>query len=418
MKSRTIRKMIGTMLGVAIAAYIGIARIPPSSIAFEAPKRGGLEQKIEHTYKQQELIPSNVKTEYETQLESLKDSKGEGIFQDWEINALEKVGVDVEYVKKLSSKYNALEIIILDQAKVSLEGIEAFLHVMESIKDKKGQSLNKYEINDLVFTKIREGLSLSAESVKDLAQVEDENGNKAFEKKEILELARADVPAFYAKSMICEKDKKGNQKYTIFEIKRLYQLGFSKENLPDFKDTDKPNAIIVYPTSDEFDSFERKESINFFKKIQSKYDINLVITPTEDRVYEAIDSTPDVKLLILNGHGSPEDLFLGGNNLTIGEMEMPEFEEYRLDKSDKELQKYLNKLSSDAVIFICSCSTAEGGSDKDNFANFIIKNSGGRKVIASKDKFSAKDIEVLSLYPFNLRITLKESGKDLTYTNK
>lgn len=411
MKLGTIKKIIRTMLSVATVAYVVIASPPPPSMAFEAPKRGGLEQKIEHYQEQQELIPSNAKTEYKTQLEILKDTKGERIFQDWEISTLEREGVDVEYVKRLSSRYTTLEIILLNQAKVSLDDINT-LESIKDIKDKKGQSFNKYEINYFIFKRLKKDLPLSIESFKDLAQVEDENGNKAFEKKEILELAGVGVPASYAKSMICEKDKKGDQKYTAFEIKRFYQLSFSKENPPDFKDTDKPNAVIVYPTSDLTDSFETEESITFFKNIQSRYDINLVITPTEDRVYKAIESTPDVKLLVLNGHGSPEDLELGYK------IELPEFEKYLLDKSDKELSKYLEHLSTDAVIFICSCLTAEGGSDKDNFANFVIKNAGGRKVIASKHKFSAKDIKVLSLYPLNLRILSKETGEDWTYTNK
>lgn len=213
------------------------------------------------------------------------------------------------------------------------------------------------------------------------------------------------------------KNKDGTFRFDRVEVRRFAQLGYTKDNLPDFIDTEKPNAVIEYPFKDWNGAFESEESINIFKYLQETYDIMLVIAKKEQKVYNAIDKILDktIEFLMLSGHGSKKDITL--NEEDAEDSEGANNEEYTFDKSDTELSTYLNKLSLSAVIFLNSCNNAEGGKEeKDNFANFVIDKAGGRKIMASKDGFKSSHMNIESLYPFDIRII--KDGKDITYSNK
>lgn len=350
-----------------------------------------LEQKINENFR------------YEQILENVKNKEGKPALKKEDIKLLKIFNIPLDYAQTLAKDFSCIEIYLFHSKGISLDYINSLkdicdgttiydlyslgvitpgeIELLKSVKRNDKPIWNGNDIRRIIYdeTKIRKIKEKDAETLQGLADV---------------------------------KDEKGGFKFSSLEVRILYKLGFDKDNLPQFKDGKKPNAIIVYPTSDWNGAFETEASIKLYDKIKNQYDTKMIITGVEQKVYEAINSTPDVKLLILSGHGSPEILSLGDKDPRIAEGQKSE--EYKIDKSDNEFSMYLNKLDPDAVIFLNSCSNADGGKDKENLANFVSKYAGGRKVIASKVPFSGSDVTVKSLYPFNVQI--KVEGKDVTYS--
>jgi hypothetical protein len=181
-----------------------------------------------------------------------------------------------------------------------------------------------------------------------------------------------------------------------------------------FKDTEKPNALIVYPIIDNGSYYNIKDGIKFLKNVISGYDVQLIIAKDENEVYNAIDYVPNIEFLCLAGHGTKHNLILS-----------KEREKGEIDTSDSELADHLRKLNPDAVIYLLSCSTGEGGSKELNLANKIAEWSDNKKVIsfttimkAGSRGFTSKrtlggiyDL-IKSYYPFDM---LKN---DSVYSNK
>jgi len=293
-----------------------------------------------------------------------------------------------------------------------------YLQGLISIQDKQGKSIfTEEDIMNLLFKRNEFGNLLEIRKfpikyLQDLAEIKDEKGDLAFNGKDVVGLAIGKVPLEYAQDFAAKK--KDMPGITGFKIRRLYQLKFDKENAFKFEDTFKPNAIFVYPTRDPVASFETLHSIIFFEIMQKHYDIRLVIAENENDLYRAIDKTPNVELLFLAGHGFKQRMLLGDQ--ACSDIPEKDKERYQIDFSDTELSAYLKKLNPDAIIFLNSCSLAEGGKKAKNLANFIMNHADGRKVISSEIPFSSREIKVKSIYPFDAKIIL--FGRDFTYTNK
>jgi len=190
-----------------------------------------------------------------------------------------------------------------------------------------------------------------------------------------------------------------------------------------FQDTIKPNAILVQPVADNVNAFKSRKAIEFYDQLFDAYDVKVVFADEESDVYAAIDTTPDIKALIITGHGYMDHLRLGHEN----------DEKARIDTTDSELKDYFAKLDLDAVIFLNSCSTAKDkmlvevtySADQpsipmvlkmNNLAYWITRWANGRKVIAAKEDFKSQHIQLVSAYPLDLNIII--DGKDITYKSK
>ncbi|MBM3200182.1 hypothetical protein FJZ53_04545 [Candidatus Woesearchaeota archaeon] len=374
--------------------FIGTAALTLSfGLYFTNPAYCETFRKKNVSHEQQNEEPSYNK--YADSLKGFKDERNKRVFDDIEIYNLYKNHVPAEYAKTLAG-----------------------------IKDTRGkQMFNSSWITLLNDWKANE------EDIKALASIKDKNDNPRFKKQDLVDLARGRVPAKYVDNLLSNEKKDRGKRLSGFNIRRFYQFGFTKgditeEGLCKFNETSKPNAIMVYTTLDYGTAFETEEDLKLLENIKSHYDAYIVLVSTEQEIYQAIDNIPNAELLVLSGHGTPKTLSLG--------IETPqnflEYEQYLIDTSDDELSKHLSKLSPNAVIFLNSCSNAQGGEKADNLANFVIKNSGGRKVIASKETFEGKDVRIKSLYPFDIQIIKtryntsllpgNEKETDITYTNK
>ncbi len=194
--------------------------------------------------------------------------------------------------------------------------------------------------------------------------------------------------------------------YSAREISKYSQLDISTEEIINFKDTKKPNCVFIYPKRDKENAFDEKKAIEFFNKISSEYDVYVLFAETEKDVYNALNKIQNIELLIIAGHGTYQSISLGENDLRI---EKAEFDErYVLDIYDYELKYHLDNLNKNATIFLYACST---GKDRENLAESINEIT-NVKVISAKDTFFSSDIEIVSVYPFDIKII--KNGEDIT----
>ena len=309
---------------------------------------------------------------YTQELIKIKNKLGKPIFKDVDLVNLFIENVEINYVKAIKDiiekkgwrRLDGTKIAGLYKNNISPEKFQKSMEQMLALKTKEGEQLDfEYLVKVLTFGKNVD----------------------------------------YVKKLVEEKNYKG------YEIYRSAQLGLGLDEILNFKDSEKPNALVVYSKSDWNSAFETQESIDFFKKIKQAYDTYVVFAEKESQVYKGILSIPDIELLILSGHGERERLALKSS--FWGEIEN---EEQALDTSDTEIGEYLSKLHKNCVIFLNSCSNAKEISkpkrfklkpdDERNLFNHIRKYSGGRLVIASKEPFEGKDVKIKSIYPFDLDI--------------
>ncbi len=250
---------------------------------------------------------------------------------------------------------------------------------------------------------------VSVEEANILLHFQGADGNPLFTVNQLIK-TNENCSLLEAVALAGMKDDNEKPLLTGFTVYRTCQLGLAPEDLTSFINSKKPNALLIYPTSDYNDAFEKKEAIALFHEIQKAYDVKVAFATEDNDVAPAIDSVPDIELLILGGHGTTTNLNLGGDN---SEGNINYDERYTIDTSDNELGDALNKLHPNATIFLNSCLTGANKSSGDNLANFIEKQAEGRRVIAATDSFEEKDIKIVSLYPFDMKII-----RDITYNTK
>jgi hypothetical protein len=204
--------------------------------------------------------------------------------------------------------------------------------------------------------------------------------------------------------------------FTRAQLKRYCDLGLSKDEVMNFSDTSKPDAIVVLPSADDVDAFYNDPALVLYRFLGDVYDVFFRIASTENDVYFALDSVPEASLFILGGHGTVDDIALGKFSLKNWKDSRTSMELYKIDTSDYELGEHLQLLAADARIFLYSCENAKGGEGADNIANFIASLAQGRKVFSAAESFNSTDIRVGSLSPFDVRIM--RDGKDVTYVGQ
>ena len=202
----------------------------------------------------------------------------------------------------------------------------------------------------------------------------------------------------------------------------LLSNGFSLDDILLFRrnsimviDESKPNALVVFPQDDYNHAFSINNLGHFLERINQEYNIFPFRALNEDQVYSAIESVENIELLVLFGHGTKTSLTLSN----FGWASNPEIG--KIDINDLELCPYLDLLSKEAVIFLGSCSNAEGREDAENLANMVINCAQGRTVYAAVSPFRpGSNIIINRVYPLELTIRsmLSFGNIDLTYTNQ
>ncbi len=293
------------------------------------------------------------------------------------------------------------EIESLYNANISISYIDA----LAPLVDKKNETLFRHAKTIIEY----KNLHGTGEYAQELLSITTKEELPLFNAEELLMYKSLDGTIAYAKDLASIVDSTGNPLFDGFKIYRSFQLGLTKTDFTSFQDTEKPNAVLVYPTEDKNGAFQNNVAIDLFRKMKGVYDTWVVFATTEHDVYTALTSIPNIEFLVLAGHGSPHELILGTMDIKKAKEEADEV--YTIDRTDFELGQYLENLHPDATIFLNACKTAEGArNDTDNLANFIIGLAGERSVIAATDSFTMLDIQIQSLYPFEIKII-----KDVTY---
>ncbi len=292
--------------------------------------------------------------------------------------------------------------------------IDPLTKELASLKTAEGKYL--FTCGDLAAFREAGG---TGEYAAELASLPDGCGNVFFTAGyDIVAFKKSNGTVEYAKkfsSTACasELSFRGNQ------LPQLYSLGLDLKEVVGFVDTPKPDALVVYPTHDgiyndeNYGAFRTISSVNLFKELQKAYDIKVVIASTENEVYDALGSRAGFKLFMLCGHGTKTTLSLGEKDLRIAAAEKDET--YRIDPSDSELELKLQNLDPAAVIFLNSCSTAEGGEKEDNLANTVAKWAKGRKTIAATEVLWTHRVTTNIPYPLEVTLMDKEGKKNITY---
>ncbi len=262
-----------------------------------------------------------------------------------------------------------------------------------------------------------DGIGGSAEFAKELLSMKDPAGGHLFLGQDIFAYKEAGGTIEYARKLLSLTDSGGKNVFRGAQLAQLYRLGISAPEALAFEDTAKPDALFIYPASDNNPDlygryvggvFRDANSINFFNEAKKAYDLKVEVVAEEDQFYARLLSSVEFEYLLLAGHGSADSLALG-----TGE----EDERQKIDIYDLELENYLQNLAPNAVIFLYSCSTGEGGDNAVNLANTLAKWAHGRKVIAPKEPLYTNRVAVNSFYPFDATLTDHETGKrDITYT--
>ncbi len=327
---------------------------------------------------------------------AIYNGKAQALFKNCGGNAekLEKI---------LEVKHKGREILGSDEFIIPylcLGGTIEILSEIPHIKDHKGNLVFYSEEHILELVRSKRSADLT-----NIVSKRNLNGESVFQNGLILaRYLKAGGTDEYVDQWISEKNDFG-EPYSGYEIYRFFQLGLKPSDL-EFKDTDKPNAVVVYTRNDPNTGLENKESVRFLENIRRTYDTRLVFTTSnnpEAQLYWAIDNTPNSEFLDIAGHPVGKKIYLGGEPFILPFSSDTIPDEDTIDRTDFEIEHYLSKLHPDAVILLSSCSAKNG---KDSIYSFINKRAGGRRVIASEFDFSMqqraqKRMDVHSYYPFD-----------------
>lgn len=239
-------------------------------------------------------------------------------------------------------------------------------------------------------------------------------GFPLFDRQSVGLLQQANVPLSYIEDLLNVKLKEGPLRG--YQVYRYFRLGMKRQEIEYFKDTVKPNAVIIYPFEDknqksgEMGAFDSKSAIHLFTQMKASYDVWVKIAYSKQQVFEALDFIPDISLFMISGHGDQESLTLSTINPRTKEKG---YGDGVINIETVTLREHSRNLLPDAVIFLCSCSNGKGGLGGKNLANVVYSLTGNRRIIAAKDNFSLESIHVGSSVP--LGITIYRDGTDITY---
>lgn len=371
------------------------------------------------------FIEYGGETDYATALMEIRDHSGNQIFNEFSIGLFREHQGTIDYAVKLTNIRDTEGRTIFSNG----EDVEDF-HLQErewhlgqwrylhrdiktaqefvDLKDSEGKTVfrNGRDIIDLLRAKG------TVDEAAQYVAIQDSNGRTYFRGDEIALLRKDKVPVDYAKLMSC-------QGLNAATIMYHYRMGLGEEDI-DFRDSGKPKALILYPTSDPvqmvFQAFSEDDTFKFFQTVQDTYNVRIRAISSVEEMYDELDNSPEIDLLILGGHGSK-------TTLTFGES-IPKYDVH-IDKqsavlsTDREdLGDHLRKVSPEGVIFLDSCCNGEGRETERNMANYVAENAPGRKVIAGTDVFNAGKVTVNSAFPLDLSLMACYKCTDCTYVVK
>ena len=366
--------------------------------------------------------------DYANDLNQITDNNNNQIFDEYSIYFFKKIDGTIDYAKKLTSLKDTYGSTIFSEGEDVYEFCE--LDAYFDANDKK----HKYYHRDIRIaeefvnlrdstgqTVFRDGKDINVflkengdiKQAKEYISILNKEGKTYFRGDEISLLKENNIPIDYIKSLT---EHELNAQTIVY----YYNLKLTNQDI-DFKNSDKPKALLLYPTSNPpdflgFKAFSDDDSYQFLSKIYNRYNTKFRAISTVEEMYRELDDAPELNLLILGGHGSQETLTFGKSNEKYGVV--IDKKSGGLSTQDNEFGEHTKRLSPDGVVFLDSCLNGQGGGREMNLANFVAQNIPGRKVISSTEPFNAGKITIKNIYPLDLSIVACYIHTDSTYCVK
>ncbi len=207
----------------------------------------------------------------------------------------------------------------------------------------------------------------------------------------------------------------GIESLGYFNVKQLHDYGLTnsyiqgveskyvtldnlKKIFAPFKDTEKPNAVVVIAKKDWNRVFRTPYMIKeFHDKISKACDTYFVVANDETDFYETKEKVPEKVFTGILGHGDGKLIALGCDdprfNVSIDE-------KANLDRSDNEIADYfrpyekngkkIESVTKDGVILLLSCASAKG---TENIYEFFTQKTDGRCVIGAEKLINLMDFK-------------------------
>lgn len=376
----------------------------------------------------QELRQSGTSVDFARELAGMRDGNGGNLFLGNQVSWFRNMGGTIAYAESLASltddngnhPFSGFHIAYFRSRKISAADIEGLWNVrtgtgerlftpktLKEYADANGEryfarllgrmrtseDTNIFEAGQIIRL-VETGAQLN--HIEILAGLKRADGRNVFTGEEIVRFFKTNRPVAYAAALA----RNGFDGKSIY---RFAQLGIDLDDVLDFSDTDRPNAVVLYARTDYNDEFETPESLGLFYRLNRTYDTWVRLVSRESDIYSNMGRIPDIELLWIAGHGSVQSITLDQDD--NGNTD----ETLLLDTGDAELAEYLGLLHPDAVIFLDACDTGRFGDYVLNLAGFFRQLSDGRTVWASDDLFSHKQVLIEKVYPLRIRFKKREN---------
>lgn len=343
------------------------------------------------------------------------DHKGHQIFNEFTIGLLKEYGTTVDDIKEIISIKDTEgqtvfsggeEVVDFFRDSDSKGRNLMLLNNLMSLRDSSNRSVFRDGRDILTVLRTKKGVELA----KKFLQIKSSDGKTYFRGDEISMLLKYKIPVEYATKMA----KVGLNALTTMYY---FRIGLN-EKQTEFNSSDKPKALMLYPSSDprgmlDDYAFRDDESIDIIKKVEKGYNLKLRVISSVDEMFAEIEKSGEVELLWIGGHGSGTSITFGEDNLKYG---------IKLDKHQmaltvdtKEVGKRLKKLRKLKTILLDSCFAGKGGFSEKNMVNFISDLAPGVLVIGPKKPTNARKTEILKLNPLDVSFRATYSGEECTH---
>jgi hypothetical protein len=268
-------------------------------------------------------------------------------------------------------------------------------YLLLSARDSEGVSYFSYSEDAVSF--LAAGGSLQLLQQFDSIRISGQNGRR-YSGFEIAQLTEAKVSPQQAQSYAAQ----GIDGLSATYIHKL-QSGI------EFKQDRRPKCLLLVASSDESDFLGTRvfadATLSFYANFAEQYDLVVRAIYSVDDLSQSVERYSEADLLIIAGHGSKKSIAIARDlkHYGLNSGQSPELS-LSIDNVDSVARVIDRVMPKDAVLFLDSCATAEGGKDANNLATKLAAGISGRRLIASKTSFSSDKIEVNELYPLDLRI--------------
>ena len=336
---------------------------------------------------------------------TITGENGKSLFDFMTLKTLAEQDIPVEYVKRVAMSLDAEGKQICNDDNTASSILLAHGYGIPADFILASQRLSVQKECGVVLDGATTYHSIPVEFLETISTVVDAFDNPVLRMSDAMQLHAAGIPSGYivpVATLITNEDYV--MEYTR-KITRYYQLGLTPEQLEIFEDTEKPNAVITYPTKDESNgkrAFETKESLALYQQYVEEYDVWVRVTAREEELYNALEASSSWKFGALAGHGDGVSFVLG--EPPAGETDPAVLEKYRLDVNDTEFAESLAHFLPDATLFLHTCFGGRGTEHEVNVANFTHELAPWTNVLASTLIFATAGMKVQSVYPFQATI--------------